>query len=115
LDVSRNTSLVGLECNNNQLTTLDVNCNTALTDLRCYANQLTKLDVSNTALTRLRCQNDQLTTSALNELFRTLPEYHSLTKKSPDPWFHVYIYENPGASDCDVSIAEAKWWTVISQ
>ena len=115
LDVSRNTALVGLDCKNNQLTTLDVNRNTALTDLCCNDNQLTKLDMSNTALTRLRCQYNQLTTFALNDLFRTLPENLSLTKKSPDPWYHIYIYGNPGSSDCKVSIAEEKWWTVVAE
>ena len=55
-------NLTGLNCNNNQLTTLDVRKNTALTDLRCYDNQLTSLDVrNNTALTSLYCGNNQLT------------------------------------------------------
>ena len=115
LDVSRNTALFWLDCNNNQLTTLDVSRNTELTDLRCYDNQLTKLDVRNTALTRLYCQYNQLTTSALNNLFRALPENLPLTKKSPDPWYHIYIYGNPGSSDCNVSIAEEKWWKVVTE
>ena len=39
----------------NQLTTLDVSKNTALTDLDCDNNQLTTLDVSkNTALTTFK-------------------------------------------------------------
>ena len=62
LDVSHNTSLESLYCDNNQLTTLDVNHNTALTSLNCFGNQLTSLDVSqNTALTYLYCSCNQLT------------------------------------------------------
>ncbi len=62
LDVSKNTALITLFCNTNQLTSLDVSKNTALTFLDCGINQLTSLDVSNnTALTRLYCYSNQLT------------------------------------------------------
>jgi Leucine-rich repeat (LRR) protein len=47
---------------NNQLTSLDVSQNTALTELDCNDNQLTSLNVSqNTALTYLDCSDNQLT------------------------------------------------------
>ena len=39
LDVSNNTALTDLECNNNQLTSLDVSQNTALTYLYCDGNK----------------------------------------------------------------------------
>ena len=63
LDVTQNTALTWLGCdNNNQLTSLDVSNNTALTILSCSGNQLTSLDVSqNTALTFLNCFGNQLT------------------------------------------------------
>ena len=56
------TNLMGLNCTNNQLTSLDVSKNTALWYLDCRYNQLTSLDVSkNTALASLDCSNNQLT------------------------------------------------------
>ena len=84
LDVSKNTALLYLDCENNQyLISLDVSKNTALEELYCYGNQLISLDVSkntalkildlssnqlksldvskNTALTSLFCYNNQLT------------------------------------------------------
>jgi hypothetical protein len=61
LDVSKNTSLIGLYCFNNQLTNIDVSKNTALKVLDCFNNQLKKLDVSqNTTLTHLQCANNKL-------------------------------------------------------
>ena len=63
LDVSYNTALTSLRCDDNQLASLDVSNTTALKTLTCGQNQLTALDVSNnTALTRLECKNNpQLT------------------------------------------------------
>ena len=62
LDVTSNTDLIYLNCNNNQLTSLDVSANTALIELYCNYNHLTSLDVSaNTALTKLNCNYNQLT------------------------------------------------------
>jgi hypothetical protein len=76
LDVSNNTALTFLSCNENQLTSLDVSNNTALTELYCAFNQLTSLDVSaNPALTALTCYTNQLTSldvssnNALTELY----------------------------------------------
>ncbi len=136
LDVSRNAALTYLRCDNNQLTTLGVNHNTALKELYCLDNQLTTLDVSrNTALTYLDCRWNQLTTldissktpfthlycngnllttSALNDLFISLRDApHSFTKQGPiDYPFWIYINDNPGTDNCDVSIAQAKGWRV---
>jgi Leucine-rich repeat (LRR) protein len=62
LDVSKNTALTGLMCENNQLTSIDVSKNTALFVLHCNNNQLTSLDVSkNTELLWLWCHSNQLT------------------------------------------------------
>ena len=62
LDVSHNTALRALYCEQNQLTELNVSHNTALTTLECGSNQLTSLDVShNTALTSLSCGSNSLT------------------------------------------------------
>lgn len=62
LDISNCTALTTLSCNGNELTSLDVTKNSALTNLSCTVNQLTSLDVTNcTALTYLDCQYNQLT------------------------------------------------------
>ena len=67
LDVSSNTALEILFCDNNQLTALDISGCTMLINLYCHSNQLTSLDVNNnTALTDLRCYNNQLTTLDVN-------------------------------------------------
>jgi hypothetical protein len=107
LDVSRCTALTNLSCSNNQLTALDVSGCTALTDLYCSSNKLTALDVSKcTALTNLYCSGNQLTTSALNSLFNSLPIVRGDS--------YISIYDNPGSSDCDRSIAENKGWIFMS-
>lgn len=65
LDVSRNLALTRLSCGDNKLSTLDLTKNTNLTILECYDNQLTNLDLSkNTNLEELNCYRNQLT--ALN-------------------------------------------------
>jgi uncharacterized repeat protein (TIGR01451 family) len=63
LDFSNNTALIGLSCSYNDLTSLNISNNTALTQLWCEACQLTSLDVSNnTALNIFGCNSNQLTT-----------------------------------------------------
>jgi Leucine-rich repeat (LRR) protein len=57
------TSLIYLDCGNNQLINLNVRNNTSITDLICWGNQLKSVDVSiNKSLTRLICHCNQLTT-----------------------------------------------------
>ncbi|MCL2319233.1 MAG: hypothetical protein FWC45_04050 [Treponema sp.] len=107
LDVSGCTALTQLDCSNNKLTALDVSACTALTRLNCGANGLTVLDLGACAsLTTLDCYGNKLDRSALNALFATLPG------QDPLPCI-IYIYGNPGAADCDRSIAEGKDWRVI--
>jgi hypothetical protein len=102
LDVSSNTELIQLYCYGNQLTALNVFGNTKLTELYCYGNQLTTLDVSrNTKLTTLSCRNNQFAATALNDLFTSLPTVQS---------GEIYINNNPGAADCNRSIATNKGW-----
>lgn len=63
LDVSANTKLKSLTCDNNQLTSLKVCENTALTYLSCSNNKLSSLDISkNTELTDLSCDDNLLKT-----------------------------------------------------
>ena len=103
LDVSKNTALKELYCGNNPLTSLDLSENTALIRLYCWNNPLTSLDLSeNTALIELYCVGNQLTAPALNALFESL--------HSNDGTKSIAIWDNPGASTCDQSIATNKGW-----
>jgi hypothetical protein len=68
-----NIRLGGLNCSNNQLTSLDVSKNNALNTLVCSNNQLTSLDVSKSAsLYRLDCSNNQLTTLDVSQNTRLI-------------------------------------------
>ena len=104
IDVSANPALEYLYCENNQLINLDVSKNPAIAYLNCGSNQLTNLDMSNNvALTHMYCYWNQLDTDALNHLFRTLHANNTETK-------HILIGFNPGADECDQSIATKKGW-----
>ena len=125
LDISKNTALIRLSCSSNNLTLLNVSGCTALTELECWDNNLTSLDVSGcTALTRLDCRSNNLTSlnvsgctaleylvgsdnnltsSALNQIFRDLPQVTVGI---------IFIKNNLGADTCDKSIAENKGWDV---
>ena len=110
LDVSNNIALTHLELFNNQVSNLDVSKNTALTHLYCDNNQLTELNLSaNTALKRLNCESNNLSADALNALFETL---HNNTFEYGKT---IYIADNPGTYDCDISIAERKGWKVNTE
>ena len=75
LDLSHNTQLEILGCNNNILTALDLSQNTQLTDLSCSSNQLSSLDISNnTQLVVLDCYDNNLSTQALDDIFCALPD-----------------------------------------
>ena len=61
IDVSHNTQLTTLHCNDNQLSSLNVSNNTLLEELGCSKNPLGSLDVSNnTQLERLECSKNPL-------------------------------------------------------
>ena len=67
LDISHNTALEKLHCKNNKLTSLDISQNTNLKILDCKENQLTSLDISqNTALEYLYCSKNKLASLNLN-------------------------------------------------
>ena len=63
LDVSKNSGLLELICNQNSIISLDLSQNTALVKLDCGENNLTSLDVThNTALEELHCRKNHITT-----------------------------------------------------
>lgn len=69
LDISHNTKLVSLECNDTPtLTSLNVSQNTELKVLRCNNNALADLDLTNnTALETLECGENEFTTLDLSK------------------------------------------------
>jgi len=127
LDLSNNKALSKLVIGSNELSSLDLSNNTALTYLGVYGSQLTFLDVSkNSELVRLYCTDtklinldvsnnkklrfllltdNQLTSTALNALFKTLPNI-----SSSEPEGRMRITGNPGARGCDYSISASKRW-----
>ena len=75
IDLSRNTALETLDCSFNQLTSLDLSKNTALSNINCSSNHLSVLNLNNiSGLTALSCFFNQLTTLDLssNPLLQTV-------------------------------------------
>ena len=108
LDVSRNTALTRLWIENTQLTSLDLSNNTALTSLMIRRTPLASLDVrNNTTLNWLNVNPNQLTASDLNALFESLPHRDGSERG------RIFIGNNPGTSDANRSIAEARGWYVL--
>ena len=127
LDIRNNIELKVLNCNNNKLDDLDASNNTLLRTFVCSYNQVTYLDVSNaTELLDFYCNNNQLTTidTGINPLLRSFKcEYNLLSASALNDLFEklpikvygiksINITGNPGAGDCNVSIAEDKGWFV---
>ena len=107
-------AILTLNCERNQLSSLTAGNNPKLEYLSCYRNQLTSLDVSECpALGMLYCYNNQLTADALNDLFESL---HSnevwVTEGNITHGKRIFVTGNPGAKDCDRSIATKKGWGV---
>ena len=99
LDVSGCPQLKELNCEKNQLTSWNASNCPQLEKLYCRQNQLTSLDVSGCPqLKELDCTENQLTNSALDDLFRTLPNNGG--------WIH--FHSNPGADNCDRSILKIR-------
>ena len=107
LDLSNNVSLSAVSANDSQLTSLILGNNTRLSFLDVANNSLTSLDVSGcTGLTSLFVRNNRFDANGLNELFHTLHDRPTTHSKS------IAIGGNPGVSESDMSIAEAKGWRV---
>lgn len=105
LNLSNNSELIILNCDMNNITSLDVSKNLEMETLLCNNNQITSITIREDAkLSRILNANNCMDTKALNDVFSTLP-----------PSGSIAIYNNPGASTCDRSIAENKNWTVMYQ
>ncbi|MCL1851345.1 MAG: leucine-rich repeat domain-containing protein [Bacteroidetes bacterium] len=94
-----------LYSNYNNVTNLDITKTTVITTLYCGNNRISSLDAGKCkALKYLDCSDNSFSTTALDELFGTLP-MSSIVKT-------VEIFSNPGCEDCDRSIAQKKGWYV---
>jgi Leucine-rich repeat (LRR) protein len=98
LDLSQNIALTFLECDENQLTTLDLTQNSALVHLSCNDNLLTDLDLTqNSSLVNLHCNFNELTdldltqNSALVNLYCNFNQLTSLDVSHINPlkWLQV--------------------------
>ena len=89
----------------NYLTELDVtNCHD-LEYLDCFDNLLQSLNLSkNIRLTEVEISKNQFSSNELDNLFRTL--HKNQIEKT------IAFNENPGSSDCVISIAEEKGWNI---
>ena len=107
LDLRNASELIWIECYGNSLASLDISNNTMLEALDCHSNSLSSLDVSNNiALVGLGCESNDMDTEALNDLFGTLFD------RTGNFEGYIYINNNPGTDDCDITIAEDKNWRV---
>ena len=113
LDVSGCTQLTNLSCQNNNLTTLDVSKNTQLTKLSCRKNNLTTLDVSkNTKLTTLYCHGNNLSTQALDDIFCALPDRTGNTNGKIQPVYNSSSSNHATVLATNAANATAKNWKV---
>ncbi len=68
LNLSQNTALIDLSCNNNNLTQIDLPATLSLTAIYCFENQLTSLNVlQNTALITLDCSTNNINTLDISQ------------------------------------------------
>lgn len=113
LDVSNNSELRFLNCNDNNLYSLNTSNNSKLMSLNCSNNQLTSLDLSaNTALTNVRCYNNPFTTDAVNRLYCSLPKSEANDKAKIFTLNTTADNNHKYVTDADSRNATAKKWTV---
>ena len=134
LDVSHNTQLKWLWCSSNQLTSLDVSKNTQLYELSCYANNLTSLNVSKntqlkwlfcrdnnlttidvsgcTQLKELDCYNNDFTTTALDDIYCSLPDRTGTTYGKIQPIKNSSSSYNDTVLATNAQNATSKNWKV---
>jgi len=116
IDVSNNADLVYLNCSVNNISLLNLSNNTVLSYLDCSINNISVLDVSNNfVLAELRCSGNNLSACALDNLFRSL--YNRFHESNSGK---VFITDgnnstNPGAINCQQTIATVKNWQVKDQ
>ena len=113
LDLSHNTLLMWLYCQNNGLSSLDVSNNTQLTELYCFSNNLSSLDVSNnTQLQKLICHGNKFSAQALDDIYCALPDRTSKYSGAIKPVFNSSSSYNDTVLATNAQNAIAKNWKV---
>lgn len=111
LDLTKCPALMGLHCPENNLTTLNVSKCTALEVIWCYDNNLSSLDVSKcTALMTLNCSNNNLGVSALNKIYKDLPKAPQSNNDGSGCIGCIDASYNPGYEASNKQIAIDKGW-----
>ncbi len=107
LNVSNCTKLQTLTCSDNKLTVLDVFAVPSLKKLTCHTNLLTSLRVCPTgSLSYISLLNCNLQVAELDTLFAQLPALAAVSTSK-----NLYVLNNPGASNCNIQLANLKNWT----
>ena len=113
LDVSHNTQLKWLGCNDNSISMLDIRNNTMLRILYCYNNSLTSLDVANNKqLQGLYCQDNNFATEALDDIFCSLPDRKGTTNGIAQLLFDASSSDKSKVLAANGSNATNKNWKV---
>ncbi len=134
LDVSHNTGLTELQCDDNNISSLDLTGLTALKWLYCYYNNLSSLNL--TGLTALKwlycyennlssiitsgcislreiyCDGNKLSACGLDSLFHQLPRRAEYDKGRIEHSYSTDGTSNPGSLSCRDTIATNRNWMV---
>ena len=118
IDLSKNPLLGKLDVSSNKLSALDLKANKQITFLNVADNTLTALSLeAQTKLEGLDVRSNQMQKEALDALFMSLPDINGLAVDDDDAlWKGVVKYaSNPGSSQADASVLDAKGWKDGSQ
>ena len=98
-----NTALTELVCSNHSLTSLEVKNNTNLKKLICSSNSLSSLEVgTNPALIEVNCSSNDMKSTAINNLFKSLP-VNDIKDKT------IKITNNKDNNDYDKALVPINW------
>lgn len=107
LNVAPCTKLQTLTCSDNKLSGLDVSAVPALKKLTCHTNALISLRICPTgSLSYISCLNCSLQVAELDTLFALLPTLATVSTSK-----NLYVLNNPGATNCNIQLANLKNWT----
>lgn len=115
LDLSKNTKLTYLDCQQGALTSLDISNNTMLTNANCQGNALTSLLIPNTTtLQYFTCYKNNITGAQMEAFVVSLPDV------SADANEHVIYLMHKDGNDgnvitlAQVRAATAKGWQIVN-
>jgi hypothetical protein len=113
LEVSANPLLEHLDCSSNALLTLNLTKTTVIQELDFSNNRIDRLSVAGNKVIRyVNCHNNLLSGAEVNELFRSLPQR---TERDNATITVSGNLEGTVGAECDITIASAKRWKVLSE